>query len=158
MKASKDQHYMREALKLAQKAQSQGEVPVGALVVLGDEVIGEGWNQPISMKDPTGHAEILALREAAQYLNNYRLPNTTLYVTLEPCAMCVGAMIHARIKRLVFGAFDPKTGAVDSVFKLLNSNNFNHDIDWIGGCEAEQCGQILKEFFKMKRRGDCRGC
>ncbi|MDF3054942.1 MAG: tRNA adenosine(34) deaminase TadA [Gammaproteobacteria bacterium] len=146
-----DQYYIEQALNLAQTAYDQHEVPVGALVVLGDKIIGEGWNQPISSHDPTAHAEIVALRNAAQYLRNYRLPETTLYVTLEPCTMCVGAMIHARIQRLVFGAFDPKTGSVQSVSCLLDAGKFNHRIAWVGGCKATTCGELLQKFFKARR-------
>jgi tRNA(adenine34) deaminase len=145
------QHYMQLALGLAQKAYDHGEVPVGAIVVLGDKVIGEGWNQPISSNDPTAHAEVVALRQAAQHLKNYRLVDTTLYVTLEPCTMCIGAMVHARVKRLVFGALDPHKGMVQSVTHMIESAKFNHKINWIGGCEAEKCSELLKKFFKARR-------
>ena len=137
---------------LADKAQQQGEVPVGAVVVLDEEIIGEGWNQPISMNDPTAHAEIIAMRSAASRLGNYRLPkNTTLYVTLEPCAMCAGAMMHARIGRLVFGAPDPKTGAAGSVFDIATTVRLNHSIDVSGEVLAEDCAAQLRQFFKAKR-------
>lgn len=149
--SSQDQHFMQAALKLAAHARNQNEVPVGAVLVLDQQIIGQGWNQPITTQDPTAHAEIMALRAAGQYQNNYRLLETTLYVTLEPCVMCVGAMIHARIKRLVFGALDPKTGAVKSVFQLLDTQKFNHNIIWTGECEAVSCGELLREFFKKRR-------
>ena len=147
-----DEFFMLEALKLADYALTINEVPIGAVLVLEGEVIGRGWNCPISSRDPTSHAEIMALREGAKYLKNYRLPGTTLYVTLEPCLMCVGAMIHARIARLVFGAKDPKTGAVCSVFNLLDSKNHNHTINYEGGLLGEKCGQLLVDFFKAKRK------
>ena len=121
------------------------------MVVLENEIIGSGWNQPISRCDPTAHAEIIALRDAAQNMGNYRLPNTTLYVTLEPCAMCVGAMLHARISRLVFGAYDPKTGAVTSVFSFLDADHLNHRIIYQGGILAAESGVLLANFFKKKR-------
>ncbi len=146
-----DINYMEQALTLAQHAQEQGEVPVGAILVLDDEIIGKGWNQPISSNDPTAHAEIIALREGATKLKNYRLLNTTLYVTLEPCAMCIGAMIHARIKRLVFGAHDPKTGAVESIFNLLDTK-LNHQINYQGGVLADESSELLRRFFRHRRR------
>jgi tRNA(adenine34) deaminase len=146
-----DQHYIQQALMLAHRAESEGEVPVGAVIVSGDQVIAEGWNQPIQLHDPSAHAEMMALRKAAKTIENYRLKHTTLYVTLEPCAMCVGAMIHARIERLVFGAYDPKAGAVSSIFHLLNDARHNHAIAWEGGVMAEPCGAVLKAFFKQRR-------
>lgn len=142
---------MQQALQLADTAANCGEVPVGSLVVMQDQVLGSAYNQPISTRDPTAHAEILALRAAAVTLNNYRLLDTTLYVTLEPCAMCCGAMVHARIKRLVFGAFDKKTGAVTSVIKLLDEPYLNHRITHQGGILAEACAQRLSSFFKQRR-------
>ncbi len=145
-----DISYMQQALALAQHAEEQGEVPVGAILVLDDEIIGQGWNQPISTNDPTAHAEIIALRQGAAKLNNYRLLNTTLYVTLEPCVMCIGAMLHARIKRLVFGTLDPKTGAVESVFNLLDTK-LNHQIVYHGGVLADKCSEVLSAFFKQRR-------
>lgn len=147
---AQDTFWMQKAIELAKKAADHDEVPVGAVLVLDDEIIGEGWNQPISIQDPTAHAEIMALRKGATKLNNYRLLNSTLYVTLEPCVMCVGAMLHARIKRLVFGASDPKTGAVASVFQLLDQKH-NHQIQYEGGVLAKECGDLLKDFFKNKR-------
>lgn len=146
-----DEHYLHQALLLAKKAESEGEVPVGAVMVLNDAVIAEGWNQPIQSQDPTAHAEIIALRKAAQHIGNYRLNNATLYVTLEPCVMCVGAMIHARIARLVFGAMDPKSGAVKSAFQLLTDTHHNHLISWEGGVSETACSAILKAFFKQRR-------
>jgi tRNA(adenine34) deaminase len=146
-----DQHYMQQAFSLAKKAESEGEVPVGAVIVSDNTVIAEGWNQPIQLHDPSAHAEMMALRKAATTIGNYRLKNTTLYVTLEPCAMCVGAMIHARIQRLVFGAYDPKAGAVKSVFHLLDDPRHNHAIEWQGGVMESDCGAILKAFFKQRR-------
>ncbi|MEW6353033.1 MAG: tRNA adenosine(34) deaminase TadA [Pseudomonadota bacterium] len=146
-----DEHWMRHAIVLAARAQEEGEVPVGAVLVLGDEVVGEGWNRPIAAHDPTAHAEIMALRAGASMLGNYRLNDTTLYVTLEPCVMCAGAMVHARIKRLVFGAHDPKAGAVTSVFNILDSNKLNHRVEYAGGILAEECGALLSSFFKARR-------
>lgn len=142
---------MRLALGLAERARSQGEVPVGAVVVHRDELLAEGWNQSITLNDPTAHAEILALREAGHELKNYRLCDTTLYVTLEPCAMCLTAMVHARIGRLVFGAYDHKTGAVASSFSLLEQMHFNHQFPCEGGVLAEACGTMLSSFFKERR-------
>jgi tRNA(adenine34) deaminase len=146
-----DEYWMKQALELAFKAQVSGEVPVGAVLIAEGRIIGKGWNQPISSHDPTAHAEIIALRQGASFLKNYRLINTTLYVTLEPCAMCAGAMIHARIKRLVFGAFDPKTGAAGSVMNLLQDNKLNHRVDCQGGVLSELSGNLLKDFFLARR-------
>ncbi len=147
-----DQHWMQEALLLAQKAADQNEVPVGALVVYNNEKIAEAWNQPISLSDPTAHAEILALRNAGEYLNNYRLLNTTLYVTLEPCPMCAGAILNARIKRLVFGAFDLRNGACGSACDLFHPQQKIHPtIDVFGGVLSEKCSSIMTKFFKKKR-------
>ena len=146
-----DQYWIRYALNLAEKAQDEGEVPVGAVIVRDDKLVSEGWNQPIASSDPTAHAEIVALRAAGVAESNYRLPGTTLYVTLEPCVMCVGAIVHARIERLVYGAKDPRAGAAGSVFSLLGSDQFNHSVQVEGGILAEECGAILKNFFKQKR-------
>ncbi|OGO90136.1 MAG: hypothetical protein A3F10_07190 [Coxiella sp. RIFCSPHIGHO2_12_FULL_42_15] len=146
-----DEYWMQYALKLATDAERHGEVPVGALVVLDDHCIGQGWNQPIAGHDPTAHAEIVALRAAATAVENYRIVNTTLYVTLEPCVMCVGAMLQARIKRLVFGAYDPRAGAVHSIFEILAESRLNHRIEWHGGVLAEECGALLKSFFQKRR-------
>ncbi len=146
-----DQFWMQRALELARQAEAAGEVPVGAVIVKDEKIIAEGWNQPIGSHDPSAHAEMVALRRAANTLNNYRLLDTTLYVTLEPCVMCAGAMIHARIKRVVFGAYDPKTGAAGSVFDVLNSDKHNHKVELHGGVIADECGALLSNFFKEKR-------
>ncbi len=143
--------FMHRALELARHAEAMGEVPIGALVVADGEVLGEGWNQPIAANDPTAHAEIVALRAAAARIRNYRLPGSTLYVTLEPCAMCAGAIVHARVARVVYGAADPKAGAAGSVFNLLESERLNHRAEITSGVLAEECGQRLKEFFQARR-------
>jgi len=148
---ARDAAYMRRALELARHAEEAGEVPVGALVVLNDEIIGEGWNQPIVSHDPTAHAEIVALRAAAARVRNYRLSDAVLYVTLEPCAMCAGAMVHARMARVVYGAVDPKSGAAGSVFNLLESSTLNHRAQVIRGVLAEECGEMLRKFFAARR-------
>lgn len=143
---------MARALQLAEQAQHAGEVPVGALVVRDGEVIGEGWNRPIGDHDPSAHAEIVALRDAAHRVQNYRLPGSTLYVTLEPCPMCAGAIVHARIDRVVFAASDPRAGAAGSVFDLLPSDErFNHRVGCEGGLLAEQSADLLKGFFRARR-------
>jgi len=142
---------MQAALQLAQHAVTQEEVPVGAVVIRDGNIIGKGWNQPIVRNDPCAHAEIMALRAAANSLHNYRLPNTTLYVTLEPCMMCVGAIVYARVKRVVFGAYDPKTGAAGSAFDLLTDKRHNHTIEITGGILEQDCAAILQEFFRMRR-------
>lgn len=152
MLTEQDKQWMQRAIQLAKQAADQGEVPVGAVIVSDNQVIGEGYNQPIGQCDPSAHAEIVALRAAGRERHNYRLVNTTLYVTLEPCVMCVGAMVHARIQRVVYGAPDPKTGAVHSVFPLAESMHFNHRIDYQGGLFADECGGLLKQFF-LSRRG-----
>lgn len=146
-----DADWMRRALDLARRAESGNEVPVGAVVVRDGEVLGEGWNRTVTQSDPTAHAEILALREAGGHAANYRLPGATLYVTLEPCAMCVGAMIHARIRRLVFAAHDPKTGAAGGRFDLVNLPAHNHRLAVEGGVLADECGAILQAFFRARR-------
>lgn len=142
---------MRRALELAREAADSGEVPVGALVVKDGEIVGEGYNRPISTGDPTAHAEIVALRAAARRLGNYRLTDTTLYVTLEPCIMCAGAMVHARIARLVFGARDPKTGAAGSAVDIFSSQGVNHAVNVSGDVLAADCGAVLSEFFRARR-------
>ncbi len=147
-----DQDWMRYAIRLAQRAEQQGEVPVGALVVYENRCLAEGWNQPIQNHDPTAHAEIQAVRKAGQVLNNYRLIDCTLYVTLEPCVMCMGAIAHSRIKRLVFGAFDPKRGAVCNALQLSDAPFLNHHIEWQGGILEADCASLLTDFFKAKRR------
>lgn len=150
--SSEDENFMRHALKLAQLADEDGEVPVGALLVRNNEIIGEGWNRPIANHDPSAHAEIMALRDAALNVENYRLPDTTLYVTLEPCSMCAGALIHARVKRVVYGASDPKGGAAGSVFDILGTDKLNHVVQVEGGLLAEECGEMLKVFFQRRRQ------
>ena len=147
-----DHDYMRLALAQAQEARAAGEVPVGAVVVKDGEVIATGFNQPISRHDPTHHAEIAALRAAAMAIGNYRLPGCTLYVTLEPCVMCAGAMMHARIARVVFGARDPKTGACGSVLNLFANTQLNHHAEVVGGVLADECGTMLSDFFAERRQ------
>ncbi len=146
-----DQDYMKMALELARQGAEAGEVPVGALVVKDGEIIGRGFNAPITQHDPSGHAEIRAMRDAAQRIGNYRLVGCTLYVTLEPCAMCSGAIQHARIARLVFGASDPKTGACGSVVDLMAEPRLNHHTEVIRGVMAEDCGGLLSAFFAARR-------
>lgn len=147
-----DEDYVRRTLLLARRAEDSNEVPVGALVVDRGVVIGEGWNQPIGTHDPTAHAEIVALRAASLSARNYRLDSATLYVTLEPCAMCLGAAIQARVARLVFGAWDPKAGACGSVFDLTREPRLNHRPDVFGGVCAEECREMLRRFFGTRRR------
>lgn len=146
-----DADWMRHALALAARAEAEGEVPVGALVVRDDELLGEGWNRPVALCDPTAHAEIVALRQAAEKAGDYRLGGATLYVTLEPCPMCAAAAAHARIARLVFGAWDPRQGAAGSVFNLVTADAMNHRIDAYGGVLSEECGALLKRFFATRR-------
>ncbi|MCX7147297.1 MAG: tRNA adenosine(34) deaminase TadA [Sulfuritalea sp.] len=146
-----DSGFMGLALDLAREAGAAGEVPVGALIVLDGEVVGRGFNQPIGRHDPTAHAEIMALRDAATRLGNYRLPGCTLYVTLEPCAMCAGAIMHARIDRVVYGARDPKTGAAGSIIDLFAETRLNHHTSVVGGVLAEECGSLLSSFFAARR-------
>jgi tRNA(adenine34) deaminase len=146
-----DLHYMQRALKLADQAEALGEVPVGALVVRDGEILGEGWNQVISAADPTAHAECIALRAAARRVGNYRLPGSTLYVTLEPCTMCVGALVHARVDQLVFAAREPRAGVVCSREALLDADYYNHRVNWREGPLAEQSAQRLRDFFRTRR-------
>ena len=146
------EHWMQQAMALAARAEMLGEVPVGALLVHDGKVIGEGWNRSISDHDPSAHAEIVAIREAGKRMDNYRLPGSTLYVTLEPCAMCVGAMIHARIERLVYAATDPKTGALGGAFSLPGLHAHNHELDVRGGVLAEEAGEMLRSFFRQRRK------
>ena len=153
MSVNDDAHFMRIALAAAAEAGERGEVPVGAVVVADGALVGRGFNAPISKHDPSAHAEIAALREAAAKLGNYRLPGCDLYVTLEPCAMCAGAIMQARIRRLVFGAPDPKTGACGSVVDLFAEPRLNHHTTVTGGVLAEECGALLKEFFVGRRNG-----
>jgi tRNA(adenine34) deaminase len=147
----RDVFFMAKALDLARLAQQQGEVPVGAVLVQGDEVIASGHNQPIALSDPTAHAEILALRMGAKHCTNYRLPGCTLFVTLEPCAMCAMAMLHARLERVVFAASDPKTGAAGSVMNLFSYTTLNHQTQVQGGVMAQEASELLKAFFRMRR-------
>ena len=142
---------MARALELASQARDSGEVPVGAVVVHEGAVIGEGYNQPITLADPSAHAEMQAMRTAARRLDNYRLAGATLYVTLEPCAMCAGAMVHARIERLVYGAADPKTGAAGSVFNLVQAEQLNHRLEVADGVMEKECGELLRDFFRERR-------
>jgi tRNA(adenine34) deaminase len=147
-----DADFMARAMALAQRAEAEGEVPVGALLVLDEVIVAEGWNRPIGEQDPTAHAEIMALRDAGRRLGNYRFPGTTLYVTLEPCVMCAGAIVHARVQRVVYAAPDPKGGAAGSVFDLLPSDHrFNHKTHCQGGVMAEECGDMLRGFFRKRR-------
>jgi tRNA(adenine34) deaminase len=147
----KDEYWMRYALTLAEKAQQQGEIPVGAVLVKDNQIIGEGWNQPISLHDPSAHAEMMALRDAGKRMQNYRLVDSCLYVTLEPCTMCAGLLIHSRIRRLVFAAPDYKTGAVGSLYDLLSDPRMNHQVEVKGGILAQECSDKLSAFFKLRR-------
>jgi len=149
--AADDLKWMQRALALAVHAEIEGEVPVGAVIVRDDCVIAEGWNQPVMNHDPTAHAEVMALRAAGLKEKNYRLPNTTLYVTLEPCVMCAGAIIHARVGRVVYGATDPRVGAAGSAFSLLGSDQFNHLVQVEGGVLESECSGLLRRFFKARR-------
>lgn len=146
-----DHNFMQAALEQARLAETKGEVPVGAVVVFEEGIVATGHNQPITDHDPTAHAEIIAMRNAAKYLKNYRLVGATLYVTLEPCAMCAAAMIHARIERLVYAASDPKAGAVESVLQLLDESQFNHRVAYRGGVLRDVSSQLLKDFFRQRR-------
>lgn len=153
MIAIEDEQWMRHALVLAERAEQEGEVPVGAVLVGADgAMLGEGFNQPIGRCDPSAHAEIVALRAAASTVGNYRLPDTTLYVTVEPCAMCAGALVHARVARLVYGASEPRAGVVNSQLALLEQPFFNHRVAVTGGVLAEECGRRISGFFAGKRR------
>lgn len=151
MQAELDRQFMQQALEQARLAAAAGEVPVGAVLVRDGHVISRGFNKPISNHDPSAHAEMMALRAAAQAEANYRLPGTTLYVTLEPCAMCAGAILHARIDRVVFGASDPKTGAAGSVLNIFSEKQINHQTEVDGGIMSEDCGEVLRQFFKERR-------
>lgn len=146
-----DELFMRRAITLAQKAALLGEVPVGAVVVQNGEVIGEGYNQPISGCDPTAHAEIIALRDAARKIGNYRLPNSTLYVTIEPCTMCAGALVHARVARVVYGTTEPKSGVAKSNLALFDAPHFNHRVCCEGGVLQEECSMMMSDFFRSRR-------
>jgi tRNA(adenine34) deaminase len=146
-----DMQHMRAAIEQAEMARAAGEVPVGAVLLMNGEIIGRGYNQPISANDPTAHAEVMALRDAGLHLANYRLPGSTLYVTLEPCVMCCGVIMHARVERVVFGARDPKTGAAGSVIDLFAEARLNHHAQVQGGVLAEECGAMLSQFFADRR-------
>lgn len=151
MPDQRDGHFMAHALTLALRARDEGEVPVGAVVVFDDRVIGEGWNRPIATHDPSAHAEILALRAAAARIGNYRLAGATLYATLEPCPMCAGAMVHARVTRLVYGAPDPRAGSAGSVFDLVRAPSLNHRLEVVDGVLADECSRLLRDFFRERR-------
>ena len=148
---TEDERWMEYALREAEQAMKRKEVPVGAVIVSNTRIIGKGYNQIETLRDPTAHAEIIAITAAASFLSNRRLDNTTLYVTLEPCAMCAGAIVQARIPRLVFGAFDPKAGACGTLFNIVQDQRLNHRADVVGGILAERCGGMLSEFFKLVR-------
>ncbi|WAH57697.1 tRNA adenosine(34) deaminase TadA [Pseudomonas silvicola] len=148
---SRDQHFMREALALAAQGAAMGEVPVGAVLVHGGEIIGRGFNCPITGSDPSAHAEMVAIRAAAQAVSNYRLPGSTLYVTLEPCSMCAGLIVHSRISRVVYGALEPKAGVAQSQGQFFTQGFLNHRVLIEGGVLAEECGAMLSEFFKARR-------
>lgn len=147
-----DLRFMERALSLAQQAADAGEVPVGAVLVSDGQIIGEGWNQPIQACDASAHAEVVALRQAGKQQGNYRLPGATLYVTIEPCTMCVGALIHARVERVVFGATEPKGGALVSQLQLMRQSHWNHRLQFEGGVEAERAAALLQAFFKKRRQ------
>ena len=153
IEGAEDAGFMARALELAARAAEAGEVPVGAVVVHDGEIIGEGWNQPISAGDPTAHAEIVALRAAARRLDNYRLPGATLFVTIEPCTMCAGALVHARIARLVYGAAEPRAGAVRSAATVLDTPGLNHRVQVESGVGAEAAARLMTEFFRARRSG-----
>ncbi|RZM84753.1 tRNA adenosine(34) deaminase TadA [Pseudoalteromonas rubra] len=147
-----DLYWMQQALEYADKAEQENEIPVGAVVVKDGELIGAGWNRSICCHDPSAHAEMLAIRDAGQCIENYRLVDCTLYVTLEPCPMCAGLLVHSRIKRVVFGAADAKTGAAGSIMNLLQEPKLNHQVEVLGGVLAEQCGEKLSAFFRRRRK------
>jgi tRNA(adenine34) deaminase len=149
--------WMREALAEAQKAEVEGEVPIGAVLLLNERIIGRGHNRPIRMHDPTAHAEIMALRQGARTCANYRLPGSVLVVTIEPCIMCVGAMIHARVEEIIYGAADPKSGAVESCFRLADTDQLNHSIRVTSGILENECGSMLKSFFASRRQKNAAG-
>lgn len=148
---TEDEYWMNRALQLAGEAAAKGEVPVGAVVVLDGKEIGAGFNAPISGCDPTAHAEIRALRDAAARVGNYRLPDATLYVTLEPCTMCVGAIVHGRVSRVVYGAAEPKAGAIESARRTLDEPHLNWDVTAVGGVLSDQCSRVISEFFSRRR-------
>jgi tRNA(adenine34) deaminase len=148
---SRDELWMKEALALARQASAEGEVPVGAVLILNDKIIGQGWNRPITSHDPTAHAEIQALRQAAEHLGNYRLTGAEMYVTLEPCVMCAGALVHARVARLVFGGRDLRFGGVRSKFRIADSDLLNHQVEIVEGVLAAPCVALLEDFFRQRR-------
>jgi tRNA(adenine34) deaminase len=152
MSIETDTKWMKKALELARKAEAAGEVPVGAVIVKDNRLIAEGWNQPITSHDATSHAEIMAMREAGKILNNYRLIDTVMYVTLEPCSMCVGAMIHARVSKVVYGASESRTGALGGAFNLLEANQHNHVFDVDSGVLAVESKTLLQNFFQSRRK------
>ena len=145
------EQWMRRAYELAVKARDNDEVPVGAVIVLDDRIIGEGWNQPISSNDPTAHAEVIALKQAGKHINNYRLPGATMYVTLEPCAMCAGALVHARLAKLVYATDEPKSGACGSVLDITRHDALNHNVEIECGTMQDECRKLLQDFFQQKR-------
>ena len=153
MQRESQEHYMRMALEEAEKALKEGEIPIGAVLISKGKVLARAHNMPIALNDPTAHAEILVLREAALKMGNYRLPNTSLYVTVEPCMMCSGALVQARVEHLIFGAFDPKAGACGSVYDIPSSPDILHKMTVISGILEEECRKIIQEFFKKKRQG-----
>lgn len=156
MPDNQDKKWMQHALMLAARAEEAGEVPVGAVLVKDDKILGEGWNQPIALHDPSAHAEMQAIRAAGTTLKNYRLTGCTLYVTLEPCVMCAGAILHARLDRVVFGAYDPKAGAVSSVYDVLSVPRLNHRLVCVGGVMEQECSALLRDFFRARRRSSGR--
>jgi tRNA(adenine34) deaminase len=147
-----DQFFMGFALAEARRARDAGEVPIGAVVVIDKQIVGSGHNQPIGLIDPTAHAEILAIRQAAEQVGNYRLTDATMYVTIEPCAMCAGAMVNSRIKRLVYGATEIRAGAIDSVFQICTSSSLNHQVEVTSGVRAEECRKLMQAFFRQRRK------
>jgi tRNA(adenine34) deaminase len=149
-----DEEFMRAALALAREAHERGEVPVGAVVVMDGEILGRGFNQPVSLNDPSAHAEIVALREAGQQSGNYRLPGSTMYVTIEPCQMCVGAMVHARVARVVYGTPEPKAGAIESAMRAHEHPSLNHRLEATGGVLEAECRDVIQAFFKERRSSD----
>jgi tRNA(adenine34) deaminase len=151
MFSARDFYWMQHAIDLAKQAEKAAEVPVGAVLIRDDKIVGEGWNRPIKECDPSAHAEIMALRQGAKNLNNYRLINTTLYVTLEPCLMCLGAIVQGRLQRVVFGAYDKRAGAVESAFQLGITDKLNHRVKYEGGLLMEECARLLSNFFQARR-------
>jgi len=151
MERASAERWMREALEEAQRAEAEGEIPVGAIILINEKIVGRGHNHSIRSHDPTAHAEVLALRHAAHSMRNYRLPGSILVVTIEPCLMCMGALVHARVDEIIFGAADPKAGAVQSVFQMANIPQLNHQIAVTAGVLADECGQLLRGFFESRR-------